>query len=290
MRKTCLMEFFMARPPRLIIVLVAALTAILSAVWLVPAGATSDEASLRALINEILDEREARTAPAMTQEQINPMIENYLMNNPKILQRVSDALQAVLQAEELEQARAGLKNLATEIYDDPDHVVLGNPDGDVTIVEFFDYNCVYCRRAMPDIAKLLDEDDNLRVILKEFPILSENSVDAARVSVVVAGIEGFDFWTFHEKLFTARGQISGETALAAAEEMGLSRVSLVLDMQDEAVTRVLQRSYAIAQELNITGTPAFIIGDAIIPGAVGYEVLRDVVANMRECGSSVCEQ
>jgi protein-disulfide isomerase len=177
----------------------------------------------------------------------------------------------------------------SEIYDDPGHVVLGNPDGDVTLVEFFDYNCGFCRRAMPDMAQLLAEDSNLRIILKEFPVLSENSVDAARVAVAVANTPDSDYWAFHELLFTSRGQISGETALAAAEQIGMNRVSIELDIRSEAVASILQRSYTLAQGLNITGTPAYIIGDEIIPGAVGVEVLRRSIANMRKCGSTICD-
>ena len=221
-------------------------------------------------------------------EQLNPMIESYLLENPRILQRVSDALQAEIQLEETNAAKISLASLEKEIYEDPAHAVLGNPEGDVTIVEFFDYNCGFCRRAVADMAQLLDEDPNLRIILKEFPVLSESSVDAARVAVAVANTEGADYWAFHEALFSSRGQIGAEAAMAAAEKIGLNPVSLELDAQSEATTATLQRSYAIAQELNITGTPAYIIGDKIVPGAVGYDALKQSIDNIRECGSATC--
>ncbi len=246
--------------------------------------AEQDEAALKELTqNEV-----AIAAPVLSSDLLNPMIEEYLMGNPKILQRVSNALQEQLRVEELETAKLSLASYQTEIYEEAGDVVLGNPDGDVTLVEFFDYNCAFCRRAMPDMAKLLEEDTNLRIILKEFPILSENSVDAARVAVAVASTPDSDYWAFHELLFTARGQISGETALAAAKQIGMNPISLELDMQSDAVTSILQRNYALAQNLNITGTPAYIIGDEIIPGAVGVDALRTSIANMRECGSTIC--
>lgn len=266
-----------------------------------------NEASVRTIVSQMLAEQKTldtqqadgsqveptqtanvNAAPELSSDLLNPMIEEYLMGNPKILQRVSSALQEQLRIEELEAAKLSLASYQSEIYDDPGHVVLGNPDGDVTLVEFFDYNCGYCRRAMPDMAQLLDEDPNLRIILKELPILSENSVDAARVAVAVANTPDADYWAFHEQLFTARGQIGGETALAAAKVVGMNPITLELEMQSEATTSILQRTYALAQSLNITGTPAFIIGDEIIPGAVGVDALRNSITNMRACGSTIC--
>ena len=294
--------------PRTTFVLVAFIAALVGAIAMYSfnpsnnlfggANAGLSENSVRNIVEQMLAEQEGQIAPnsgptqiataQLSQDQLNPMIENYLMADPKILQRVSNALQIQLEIEESAAAKLSLANFETEIYDDPGHVVLGNPDGDVTIVEFFDYNCGFCRRAMPDMAQLMEEDPNLRIILKEFPVLSENSVDAARVAVAVANTPGVDYWAFHETLFTARGQISGETALAAAEEIGMNRITLELDVQSEATTSTLQRSYALAQGLNITGTPAYIIGDEIIPGAVGVDALRETISNIRKCGSASC--
>jgi protein-disulfide isomerase len=166
--------------------------------------------------------------------------------------------------------------------------VLGNPEGDVTLVEFFDYNCGYCRAAMPDMAQLLAEDPNLRVVLKEFPILSNESIDAARVSALVNDAD-VDYWAFHEALFTSRGQVDKKVALDAAAALGLSPVSLELDMGTEAVSQLIQTSYEIAKELNITGTPTYILGNEIIPGAIGIDDLRDRIANMRACGETQCQ-
>jgi protein-disulfide isomerase len=176
-----------------------------------------------------------------------------------------------------------------KIFNDPGQVVLGNPDGDVTLVEFFDYNCGYCRNALPDLATLLAEDPNLRVVLKEFPILSNESIDAARVAVLV-GESDVDYWTFHEALFTSRGQVDKSVALLAAADLGLSSVSLELDMNSEAVANKIQTSYEIAKALNITGTPTYIIGNEVIPGAIGIDELKTRIANMRECGETLCER
>ncbi len=294
----------MSRSSLALVAVIAALVGALAMFYFSPnntmfasTSSAMNESDVRQIVEQMMAEQEADvetvTAVAVagsgiSQEEINPLIENYLMADPKILQRVSNALQEQLRLEEIEAARVGLAAFAKEIYEEPGDEVVGNPDGDVTLVEFFDYNCVYCRRAMPDVVQLMAEDPNLRVVLKEFPILSEASVDAARIGVAVANTEGADYWTFHETLYTVRGQIDKEAALAAAEKIGLNRVSIELDSQSQSVTDTLQNAYSLAQSLNITGTPAFIIGDQIIPGAVGVDALREAISNVRECGSTNC--
>ncbi len=259
----------------------------------------TDTAAVTALIDQALTQYDAKrlaeaeaAAPVevagIDPAEINPLIESYLMSDPKILQRMSVALDTTLQAEEREQATAAIASMQDAIFNDPGQVVLGNPDGDVTLVEFFDYNCGYCRNALPDLAALLAEDPQLRVVLKEFPILSNASIDAARVAVLV-GKSDVDYWSFHEALFTSRGQVDKQVALAAAADLGLSPVALELDMGTEAVSQTIQTSYEIARALNITGTPTYIIGNEIIPGAIGVDELRARIANMRACGESQCE-
>ena len=258
----------------------------------------TDVAAVQALIDEAIaayDSKQilaASSAPqavaALDPAELNPLIESYLMGDPKILQRMSVALDTTLQAEERLQATTAIASMREAIFNDPGQVVLGNPEGDVTLVEFFDYNCGYCRAALPDMAALLAEDPNLRVVLKEFPILSNESIDAARVAVLV-GEADVDYWTFHEALFTSRSQVDKQVALAAAADLGLSPVALELDMGTEAVSQTIQTSYEIARALNITGTPTYIIGNEIIPGAIGLDELNTRIANMRKCGETQCE-
>jgi len=261
----------------------------------------TDTVAVQALINEALTQYDAKRvtdAPVVIPSQdvaqidpatLNPMIESFLMSDPKILQRMSVALDTTVRAEERAQAGGAIASMRDKIFNDPGQVVLGNPDGDVTLVEFFDYNCGYCRNALPDLATLLAEDPNLRVVLKEFPILSNESIDAARVAVLV-GESDVDYWTFHEALFTSRGQVDKSVALLAAADLGLSSVSLELDMNSEAVANKIQTSYEIAKALNITGTPTYIIGNEVIPGAIGIDELKTRIANMRECGETLCER
>lgn len=258
----------------------------------------TDAQAVRAIVEQVLDEKAALAASAPQVEDapsvaaidpavLNPMIESYLLSDPKLLQRMSTALEDTLRTEEEARASVALTTLHDKIFNAPDQVVLGNPDGDVTLVEFFDYNCGYCRAAVPDMATLLAEDPNLKIILKEFPILSNESIDAARIAVLVGQSEA-DYWDFHQALFTSRGKVDKSVALAAAQGLGLSPVELELQMGDPGVAQTIQSSYEIAQALGISGTPTYIIGNEIIPGAIGVDELRARIADMRACGKSQC--
>ena len=259
----------------------------------------TDAAAVRAIVEEVLSEQAALAAAAPTQQPepqataaidpavLNPMIEHYLLGDPKLLQRMSTALEETLRGEEAERTAAAMSQFQDAIFNAPDQIVLGNPEGDVTLVEFFDYNCGYCRAALPDMAALLAEDPNLKVILKEFPILSNESIDAARIAVLV-GQSDASYWDFHQSLFTSRGKVDKTVALEAAQSLGLSPVELELQMGSDSVAQTIQSSYEIAQALGITGTPTYIIGNEIIPGAIGADELRARIADMRACGKSQC--
>lgn len=267
----------------------AAVRAIVEEALAAPAQSPG-ESAIRTIVSDILAERDApaQSGAELDPAALNPMIESYLLENPSIIQRASEALRAEVRAAETAQARAALTAMQSQIYEDPDNVVLGNPEGDVTLVEMFDYNCAYCRSAMPDMVTLLAEDPNLKVILKEFPILSKDSDDAARVSILVYRAKA-DYRAFHERLFTERGPVTGESALKAAQDLGLNPVTLRVEMGTPSVSDVIDRNHQLAQALNVSGTPTYIIGDEIIPGAIGLEALRTRIANMRACGKTVCE-
>ena len=261
--------------------------------------AQTDAVAVRAIVEQVLAEQAALSAAAPLEEPevettatidptvLNPMIEQYLLSDPKLLQRMSTALEETLRSEETERTTAAMATMQDKIFNAPDQVVLGNPEGDVTLVEFFDYNCGYCRAALPDMAALLAEDPNLRIVLKEFPILSNESIDAARIGVLV-GQSDAEYWDFHQALFTSRGKVDKSVALAAAQDLGLSPVELELQMGSDSVAQTIQSSYEIAQALGITGTPTYIIGNEIIPGAIGVDELRARIADMRACGKSQC--
>lgn len=245
-----------------------------------------DRAAIEALVSDLV-QKELAKQPKLDEATIGPMVESYLMANPTVLQRVSNALQTQLAAEKAQAAKAALEKFKPLIFGEKDQVVLGNPNGDVTLVEMFDYNCHYCRQALPDLAGLLESDKNLKVILREFPILSTESVEAARVAVLVNQAKG-DYWAFHQALFTARGKVGKDAALKAAADIGLDPKAIAAKMNDPAVTAVLNQSYGIAKELGVGGTPTYFIGDEIIPGAVGADELKQKIANMRACGATEC--
>ena len=250
-----------------------------------------NDTQVRGIITDMLQQEKAAQPPQVAEldpAKVNALIEDYLMGDPSILQRVSDKLAEAKRVAARETQRNLIQANYAAIYDDAGNVILGNPEGDVTLVEMFDYNCGYCRQALPDLAALMAEDPNLKVILKEFPILSEGSIEAAKVAVLVNENADLDYWNFHQKLFSTRGQVGVEAALDAAEEIGGNRVALMIDMNGKAAADALQKSYDLATALEVSGTPTYILGDELIPGAVGIDQLRKKIANIRECGSTVC--
>jgi protein-disulfide isomerase len=249
-----------------------------------------DSAQVQAMISAALQKQ----APAPVQTaaidsgKVNQLIENYLLNDPTILTRMNDKLAEDKHVAERKAEKDLLTAHAADIYDADGNVVLGNPKGDVTLVEMFDYNCSYCRSALPDLASLIAEDTNLKVILKDFPILTAGSVDAARVAVLVAQNPKINYWTFHQQLFSQRGEVGASQALQVAETLGGNRVELMLDMNGPKPNAVIQKNYDLAKALNANGTPTYILGDEIIPGALGIDQLKAKIANIRACGSTEC--
>ncbi|MCF4099844.1 DsbA family protein [Maritalea mediterranea] len=264
---------------------------------LVPAQAQSvgdmSKDELSALIEQIVEEKIenllADTPKASAAKgRFGMAVEDYLLANPQLLERMSVALQTQAQEAEIAQTRETLKALGDRVYNDPDQVVLGNPNGDVTVVEFFDYNCGYCRQAVGNMMQLLETDKNVRFILREFPILSQGSADAARISTIVNRTEGVDYLEFHTKLFQSRGQVDKARALEVATEMGMNPVELELAMQDQSITQAIGRTYQLADALGINSTPNYIIGNEVVRGAESYEGLKRRVDNLRECGETTC--
>jgi protein-disulfide isomerase len=247
------------------------------------------EPDARAIIAQQLSRDQSPKVAAVDPGAVNKLIEDYLMSDPTILQRMNDKLDAQKADVEHAAEKASIDAHYADIYQSPDGVVLGNPKGDVTLVEMFDYNCVYCRRALPDMAQLLTDDPNLKIILKQFPILSQGSVDAARIAYLVSQDPKINYWDFHQKLFSLRaGEVGADQALQVAEEVGGNRGELMLDMNANRVSALLQKNYDLAKALGIGGTPSYILGDTMIPGAVPIDDLKLEIANLRACGSTAC--
>ena len=178
---------------------------------------------------------------------------------------------------------AAVASNAAPLFSSPHQVTLGNPKGDVTLVEFFDYSCGYCKRALPDMLALLKNDPKLKIVLKEFPILGPGSVDAARVAVAVRMQDpgGQKYIAFHQELLGGPGPASMEKALAAAKDQGLDMTRLEQDMASEEVGDTLKEDVKLASTLGITGTPGYVIGKDVVVGAIGLRGLKRQIDTAR---------
>ena len=231
----------------------------------------------------------ARAADTFTGEQIEAVqtiIRDYLMQNPEVLRDALVELERRQAAEEDERRAKAIAENKDKLLNSEYQVVLGNPDGDVTLIEFFDYNCGYCKRALSDMMDLIKTDPKLRIVLKEFPVLGRESIEAAQVAIAVA--EQNRYLDFHQKLMTSKGRNGREQALAAAAELGLDMDKLKADMESDKVADTISEVYALSNALAINGTPAYIIGDEIIEGAIGFAGLKEKIAAMRQCGETSC--
>ncbi|PRY95582.1 protein-disulfide isomerase [Hasllibacter halocynthiae] len=225
----------------------------------------------------------ALAAPAaaqeLTEERVKDLALEAILENPEVvMEAVAILQQREAAAEEAARAEA-VSDLSDDLFGGEDAPVLGNPDGDVTVVEFYDYNCGFCRRVAPTVEALIAADPQVRVVMREFPILSEESVAAARVSLAAMGQDG---WTEMHKALMDGGRADAAAAMAAAEEAGMDLDAIEAALAGGAADEHIERSRALADALGIGGTPAFVIGDRVIPGAVPLEELEEAVANARE--------
>ena len=222
-------------------------------------------------------------------QAIGEVVKDYLIKNPEVLQEAIAELerrqteaQKAAQASALSQSRDALLN-------SPHDFAAGNPSGDVTLVEFFDYNCGYCKRALADVQALMKSDPKLKVVLKDFPVLGPESVEASRVALAVKRqLKGEKLFEYHVKLMETRGRVNGERAIAVAKEMGVDVGRLQKDMEGPEVKATLQENVSLGDRLGLSGTPAFVVGNEVISGAVGLEPMRRTVAGVRQCGKAVC--
>ncbi|MEQ1889485.1 MAG: DsbA family protein [Alphaproteobacteria bacterium] len=221
-------------------------------------------------------------SPAPDKAAVKQLIRDVLKENPELLMEALDNLRQKMESGQAAGSRAGLGKLRKELERDPDTFIAGNPRGDITIVEFFDYRCGYCKRAQPIIQELLQKDSSIRLALKEFPILGPDSLIASRAAI--AAMKYDKYAPFHNALMAAQGQLSEDRVLAIAAESGLDPVKLRKDMDDPKIKKIIGRNHEIAVSLGISGTPSFIIGDTLAPGFIDLEQLQQLVAAARsEC-------
>jgi len=221
--------------------------------------------------------------------EIERVVHDYLIAHPEVLQEAMTELEKRQTAAEAEKHKVAVKEHAQKLFSSPNQVTLGNPNGNVTFVEFFDYNCGYCKRAMSDMLTLLKDDPKLKVVLKEFPVLGPGSVEAARVAVAVRMQDKTSkkYLEFHIKLLGGRGPADEAHALAAAKDVGMNMAQLEKDMKSPEVKASLDEDFKLAEALGLNGTPSYVIGDNVIVGAIGLPGLREKI-NTSRCGKATC--
>jgi protein-disulfide isomerase len=221
----------------------------------------------------------AQSFSADQREEIGAIIKDYLLAHPEVMQDVMTELEKRQQAAEVEKHRTAVVEHQATLFSSAHQVVLGNPRGNVTMVEFFDYNCGFCKRALTDMLDLLKTDGNLKFVLKEFPVLGEGSVEAAHVAVAarMQDTTGKKYLEFHQKLLGGRGQADRARALAVAKEVGFDMTRIEKDMASDEVKKTIDEDMKLADALGVNGTPSYVVGDEVVVGAVGLDTLREKI-------------
>ena len=220
-------------------------------------------------------------------QELGDIIREFLLKNPEVLRDAFGELEKRERLAKEEEARKGIVENKAALYNSKLSHVAGNKDGDVAMVEFLDYNCGFCKRAFGDVLSIMKSDKNLKIVIKEFPILGEGSMFASRAAIA-SKAQG-KYWEFHVAMMQARGALDEGKVMEIAEGIGLDVAKLRKDMDAPNVKAEIEESYALASKLGVNGTPAFVIDDTLIPGALGLEALQKQVATVREAGGcKVC--
>jgi protein-disulfide isomerase len=213
-------------------------------------------------------------------EAVEKLVGDYIRENPEVVREAIQSLVAQQQAEEEERQRMNTRLLAKDLNHDPGSPVAGNEQGDVTLVEFFDYRCTYCKAVSARLRTLIEEDKNLRFVFKEFPILGKESALAARAAL--AAHQQGKYMDFHFALMTVRSGLTERVVMEVAERVGLDTDKLRSDMAVPEIDAVFKRNRELADQLGIKGTPAFVIGDKVIPGVVEITEIKALIEKERE--------
>ncbi|PZN97295.1 MAG: disulfide bond formation protein DsbA [Hyphomicrobiales bacterium] len=244
----------------------------------------------------------AVSAPAVAQTQtpssgltaeqrkaVVALIRETLLQNPELIQEAMVELERRNTVAQAEAQRSAVTAEMARLIDPKTSAIVGNPQGDVTIVEFMDYNCGFCKRAVEDVRALTKDDPKLKVVIKDFPILGPDSVEASRVAVAaMSQLSGPKYFEFHNKLMATKGRINGARALEVAKESGADVERLKKDMDSAQTRAVIEDTVALGDRLGLTGTPAFILGEEVVFGAVGVPVLKQKIDSVRKCGKATC--
>lgn len=218
-------------------------------------------------------------------EAFRAEVRSYLLENPEVLMEAIAVLEQRQAEQQVDADRALVADNAEALFDDPASWVGGNLDGDVTVVEFIDYRCSFCRRAHPEVEELINGDGNIRFIVKEYPILGDESVAASHFAIatrMVAGDEAYK--AVHDALITARGGMNDFTFERIAEDLGLDADAILAEMENPEIEAIIQANYALARQLNISGTPTFVFGTELVRGYVPLDGMMGIVGALRDEG------
>lgn len=221
-----------------------------------------------------------RSTDAPPKDEFERRIHDYLMAHPDVITQSVNQLEARQRTKDETEVQAIVKSRAEEIFRDPAAPTGGNPNGDVTLVEFFDYNCPYCRQVASVMTKAEEADPQLRVAYKEFPILGPNSTFAAKAALA-ANKQG-KYVAFHKALYEVHGAVDQGKVKEVAAAVGLDMDRLNADMADPAIQAAIAKNFALAEALRINGTPGFVMGDQILRGATDLETLQGMISAARE--------
>jgi protein-disulfide isomerase len=211
---------------------------------------------------------------------IESIIHDYLTKNPDVLLDALQAAEDKMKGDAKDKAAQALTTRRREIFEDPDTPIAGNPNGDVSLVEFFDYRCPYCKQVEPSLEALLGEDRQLRLVYKEFPVLGPESVTASKAALAARKQGKYD--AFHRAMMTLKGQINETAVYKTAESVGVDVDRLKRDMAAPEIARALKANTELADALDIRGTPGFIVGNEIVPGAIDLASLKQLIATARK--------
>jgi protein-disulfide isomerase len=219
---------------------------------------------------------------AEQKQQIETIVKDFLLEHPELLREMSEKLQAKEQ-QEADVARSGsLKENAKLIFKAGNDPVAGNPKGDVTVVEFMDYNCGWCKKSVDEIVKLTEDDKNVRVVMKEFPIFGAGSDYAARAAL--ASVKQGKYWDLHRALFKQETQVTQDVVDEVAASLGIDVAKMKTDMDSKEIKDIILANHELAKSLKIEGTPAFIVDEEVVPGYVPLSTLMQQIVSVRANG------
>lgn len=218
----------------------------------------------------------------LTKSDVEAIVKQVITDNPELLIDSVQNYQKKRVVEETEKGAKAIVERKTDILNDPDSPSIGNPKGDVTIVEFFDYHCGYCKQFLPVVTQLTNEDSKLRIVFKEFPILTEDSSLAARAALAVYSIDKSKYLAYHTLLMKSSTAFTEETLTEKAVSLGVDKEAFRQSFADPRWVHELAKNKELASALYITGTPAIIVGDELIPGVIPMKALQQKIAAVRD--------